>query len=158
MLYNLMVWRLINLVKTLGKNMAEKMGAGKSLFDAWMNEEQHRVQQVAEIYGEAICMREGLKLKGDKNYAHLDKIFRLFASKSLEPYLGWFLAQGFISQQAVVVFQDSIVALNKEIAAIATDIVDGFGIPEHLITMPMAGDYEKYNDGPNKGELVFSKL
>ncbi len=32
--------------------------------------------------------------------------------------------------------------------------VDAFGIPDHLVAAPIAGDWESYNAGDNRGELA----
>ena len=36
----------------------------------------------------------------------------------------------------------------------AGTLVEGFGIPRHLITAPIALDWEKYNTVDNQGEIV----
>lgn len=33
-------------------------------------------------------------------------------------------------------------------------LVDSFGIPEHLVAAPIAGDWAKYNEADNQGELL----
>ena len=36
----------------------------------------------------------------------------------------------------------------------AHDLVDSFGIPDHLVAAPIAGGWERYNRVDNRGELV----
>lgn len=33
-------------------------------------------------------------------------------------------------------------------------LVDAFGIPEHLVAAPIAGDWARYNEADNQGELL----
>ena len=33
-------------------------------------------------------------------------------------------------------------------------VVEAFGIPDHLVAAPIAGDWERYNRVDNKGELT----
>ena len=36
----------------------------------------------------------------------------------------------------------------------ALSLIDSFGIPEHMRHAPIAGDWEKYNETDNFGELL----
>jgi hypothetical protein len=33
-------------------------------------------------------------------------------------------------------------------------LIDSFGIPEHLVAAPIAGDWARYNEADNQGELL----
>ena len=39
-------------------------------------------------------------------------------------------------------------------AAYSQQLVDSFGIPEHLVAAPIAADWEQYNVTDNQGELI----
>jgi acyl-CoA oxidase len=41
-----------------------------------------------------------------------------------------------------------------ELAPRSQQLVDAFGIPDHLLAAPIAGDWERYNSLDNQGELV----
>lgn len=40
-----------------------------------------------------------------------------------------------------------------ELSPHAAAVVDSFAIPDHLLAAPIAGDWARYNEGDNKGEL-----
>jgi acyl-CoA oxidase len=42
----------------------------------------------------------------------------------------------------------------SQIGPQAQAIVEAFGIPDHLVAAPIAGDWERYNRVDNKGELI----
>eukprot|EP00995_Heteronema_vittatum_P011286 NODE_6900_length_429_cov_48.563158_g5291_i0.p3 GENE.NODE_6900_length_429_cov_48.563158_g5291_i0~~NODE_6900_length_429_cov_48.563158_g5291_i0.p3 ORF type:complete len:95 (+),score=44.76 NODE_6900_length_429_cov_48.563158_g5291_i0:30-287(+) len=44
--------------------------------------------------------------------------------------------------------------LCRELGAHATALVAGFGIPEHMLTAPIAHDWIEYNAADNQGEVV----
>eukprot|EP00958_Prasinococcus_capsulatus_P002260 scaffold203_cov386-Prasinococcus_capsulatus_cf.AAC.22 len=44
--------------------------------------------------------------------------------------------------------------LCKEMSGATTDLVAAFGIPEHLLDAPICGDWEKYNETDNRGEVA----
>jgi hypothetical protein len=44
--------------------------------------------------------------------------------------------------------------LCSELAPHALALVDSFGIPPHMRHAPIAGDWEKYNETDNFGELI----
>ena len=41
-----------------------------------------------------------------------------------------------------------------EVGPQAQAVVEAFGIPDHLVAAPIAGDWERYNRVDNKGELL----
>lgn len=44
--------------------------------------------------------------------------------------------------------------LCARLAAHGQQLVDAFGIPEHLVAAPIAADWETYNVTDNQGELI----
>jgi hypothetical protein len=44
--------------------------------------------------------------------------------------------------------------LCASLAAHGQQLVDAFGIPEHLVAAPIAADWETYNVTDNQGELI----
>lgn len=56
----------------------------------------------------------------------------------MEENMGWLVGEGLLtSKQARQVYTASR-ALCKELGAMALPLVDGFGIPEHMLTAPIA--------------------
>ena len=42
----------------------------------------------------------------------------------------------------------------SELGPKAQAVIEAFGIPDHLVAAPIAGDWERYNRVDNKGELI----
>jgi acyl-CoA oxidase len=86
----------------------------------------------------------------------LEKAIKLFATSIIERDIGWYLINGVLDADAAA----RIVELSRQLCAdigakdVALNIVQGFGVPEHLINAPIAQDWKKYNEIDNQGELI----
>lgn len=49
-------------------------------------------------------------------------------------------------------------SLIKDVAHVANDIIESFNIPTHALYTPIVGDYVKYNETANFGEVYGAKL
>ena len=136
------------------------MKDGKPFFDVWMKEESDNIQNLAQAYGERMAFERCLEtIKASKtNKALLEKMVRLFGVDMIKRDAGFYLMNEAINPVAaknLSVINDGLV---KDVAACADDIVESLGIPDVCKTSAIAGDYVKYNEGPNRGELVLAKL
>lgn len=60
-------------------------------------------------------------------------------------------------QGAGVQIKAAMSKLCQEVGRQATTVVEAFGIPDHLVAAPIAGDWVKYNLVDNQGELTGSQ-
>ena len=90
--------------------------------------------------------------------AILRKIALLFGLHSLETSIGWYVGNGVVSASTAGRVSALVRQAVSELAPQAINLVDSFGIPEHLLRAPIAHDWRKYNEGDNQGELVQSLL
>jgi len=142
------------LLRELGGAMA---GAGAAFFDEWMKRRSDLVQAAAMAYAErevldacVVCLEsEAPAAVG----ATLVRLVRLFALRCVESDLPWYLAEGLLPPAAGREVPGAVRAAVDDAGHGAQDVVDAFGVPDHLIAAPIAGDWERYNVVDNRGEL-----
>ncbi|CAG9460846.1 unnamed protein product [Pedinophyceae sp. YPF-701] len=154
---DLFAWREGRLLGRLAARMAAAGRAGS--FDAWMKGESDLVQATAQAYAErevlAACARAVAQAPLDLAPT-LDRLARLYALRRAEVDVAFFVVEGAMGADAVRAVGDSVRALCRELAPAALDLVGSFGIPDHLVAAPIAGDWQAYNvrEWDNQGELV----
>jgi acyl-CoA oxidase len=154
--------REIYLLKELDKNMRTKLGSGKGLFDVWMKEESDLIQAMAKAFGERICLESFLFACANESTisvkAVMSKIAHLFAHTLVSDNLAWFMTVGLVSVETgkhVMPIQHHLI---KELLPQAMDIIQGLGVKPWMVFAPIAGNWEKYNESDNRGELIKSRL
>lgn len=149
--------REARLVAALATEMASKIGAGEALFEVWMKQESDLVQATAAAFGERVTLEQfALAVERDASgvAGKLRPLAELYGLTVVERDLAWFLAEGILSpaQGRAVVAEAR--GLCRDLSAQMTQLVDAFGIPDHLVAAPIAGDWEAYNARDNRGELT----
>lgn len=136
-------------------NKAKK--SGDKLFDTWMFEESDLVQDAALAYGERVVFEATLSAidKADDSLKPvLSRLSNLFAIHCFETNLGSILSAGLISTSKGAEVPEIARRLCKEIAPDALALTQAFGVPEHMLHSPIAGDWVAYNAYDNQGELL----
>ncbi|EFJ45833.1 hypothetical protein VOLCADRAFT_93964 [Volvox carteri f. nagariensis] len=149
--------------------------AQESTFDTWMKRESDLVQATAYAFAEREVMDSllrtlsGRQLPGNQQSqcqsqcqaalsggvaAVLTAVARLFALRCVESDLPWFIAEGELPGKAGRSVPEAVRAAVSELSPQACEaLVSSFGIPDHLVAAPIAGDWSRYNMVDNKGEL-----
>ena len=130
---------------------------GNSLYDTWMYEASDLIQGLAQAYAERVsfeaCLAT-LKRCDAGLKAVLSSIFSLSAVEWIERDLGWYVSEGVLSPRMAKKVPVAARKLCKELAPSAIELIDAFGIPEHMRHAPIAGDWKKFNEFDNFGELI----
>ncbi|ETV98078.1 hypothetical protein H310_09362 [Aphanomyces invadans] len=128
----------------------------ESLFNTWMLNESDAIQAAAVAYGERMVLEktvEAVQYAEPSDRHTLNSIRALYGLSRLEKDLGWFTVNEILTPAA----GNSVIAESqakcKELGAIAEDLVEGFGIPEHMHHAPIATDWIQYNATQNNGEI-----
>ncbi len=159
---NLLKWRELFLIKELTKVSIEKIAkGGKTVYDVWMIENNYLVQNLAHAFGERvvaeICCNE-LRICPSSIKKVLELLVRTYLQHVVVENLSWFLIHDTVNNKAAeelnVAYRENI----REIHPHALNLVNSFGIPEHLLTAPIAQNYEDFNSRPNGGEVYRAKL
>jgi len=139
----------------LGTRMME---AGRSrMFAAWMYEESDLVQGAARAYTERLVAEAFLEQieKADSELKPiLEQLFRLYVVDIVEKQLGSFITDGLIDVQTAEDVQSISQQLCKDLAPNSLGLVDAFGLPDRMLSAPIAQDWISYNKYDNQGEVV----
>lgn len=156
--------REVRMLKSLSAAMkvATSKGGEEDYFDEWMKRQSDMVQGAAFAFAERevyeSCLA-ALDSAPESIKAVLGSLILIFALRAIEIDLPYFIGEGLLPAAAGKVVPD---AVRAAVAAVtqneAQSVVDSFGIPDHLVAAPIAGDWEGYNAVDNKGELVGVKL
>jgi acyl-CoA oxidase len=146
-----------HLLAELALSLHTKKKQGKSLYDAWMFEESDSIQALSQAYSDRVVYAASLEsLKNCDNALKpiLEKLFVLSACDWISEDLGWFVTHKVLSKKTGRDLSKRMIELCAEIGPNALSLIDSFGIPEHMRHAPIAGDWEKYNETDNFGELL----
>lgn len=130
----------------------------EKVFKTWMVEESNTVQALAKAFGEHFTLKAFMNVLADKDFKDpvVEKLAQLFALQCIKDDLGFFLTEGMLSRVQAKELDAEVSKLCAELCPFISYLLEGFGIPEHLIHAPIARDYVSYNllDEDNKGEVI----
>ena len=130
-----------------------------------MFESSDEIQACALSLGSRIALQQSMRVlekmkskytNGDQDrrtQAVLTDLILLYAWRRVEIDLAWFLTQKVLSLEQGVAVTARVRALCHAIAPHSLSLVKGFGIPAHLCIAPIAGDWVKFNETDNRGEV-----
>lgn len=137
---------------------ATRLAGGGDLFDVWMKQQSDLVQATAQAFGERdvldACLKALADVRDTEARAVLERLVQLYATCCVEAELGWYLSQELMSPRTGAGIPDWVRQQCADLSPHAASLVDGFGIPPHLLAAPIAADWAKYNEVDNRGELV----
>ena len=144
---------LMDLAQTMQtKIMKDK----KPLFQVWMNEDQDKVQIVAEIYSLRVVNDAVLRLLENEcqdTKALIRKCLLLSQYADINKHLGYLVSNGLIKKTDTKVLRERFNALAAELAPASLSICESFGIPKKMLA-PIAMDWVEYNEWDNNGEIL----
>ena len=162
------ITRLVSLSKPLSlvkirekrilSQLALKMQKAKGkeeIFQRWMTEESDLVQDVALSYGERFVLENFSHICKEQNNPLLKKVYDLYGAILIKKHLSWYLQEGILNSSSVKKLDAKIAKGCRELGERLEELLDGFGIPSHLIYAPIAKDWQTYNDkeDDNVGEV-----
>ena len=161
-LLNLIKWREVNAAKDMTTLQIQKVRKeGKSVYDVWMKEGNYQVQALAFAFGERVvaefCVNE-LRICPSEIRKILEIIVKGYLEQTVIENLAWYLMHNYISVEAAENLKTDYRKILEEVHKNSLKIVNSFGIPEHLLTAPIAQDYEDFNSRPNGGEVYRPNL
>ena len=149
--------RELQLLSELALSLNQNKKKGKSLFEIWMYEKSDLIQGLAQAHSERVIFDACVDTLGSCEESLkpiLNQLFILTAIDWIEKDLGWFVSQKVISSRLGQKVPEYGRKLCAQIAPSAIPLIDAFGIPEHMRYAPIAGDWIKYNQTDNFGELI----
>ncbi|KAJ1675669.1 hypothetical protein EV182_000819 [Spiromyces aspiralis] len=143
-------------VQKLGNILAKKTKQGKTIYQIWMFEESDLIQATSRSFGEFVCMQQFYAQLNDMNGEFrrvMETVYQVFGLSLLEDNLAYLLEDGHIKPQVAKQIGNHSRQLIAEVAKYSLKVVEGFGVPDAMLTAPIAGDWERYNEYDNLGEV-----
>ena len=81
----------------------------------------------------------------------------LFALSRMERDMASLLTHRLLSLDQATAVGDASRTLCAQLSAVANELVDAFGIPDHLVAAPIAADWRAFNEGDNQGEVCVTR-
>lgn len=109
---NLIYYKEQAMIKSFGKLLQKKiMNEGKQFFDVWMYEVSDEVQALAAAYGDRFMLEAALEAHASmasnkKAQAVVEKNIYLHCALTIKQNLGWYTAEGCVSNEAAANFGD----------------------------------------------------
>ena len=77
----------------------------------------------------------------------------LFALSRMERDMAALLTHRLLSLDQATAVGDASRSLCAQLSTVANELVDAFGIPDHLVAAPIASDWRAFNETDNQGEV-----
>ncbi len=134
-------FRLRRLTYTVAMRIRDYIKKGVPSYQAFLKTQTHLLQ-VGEAYSNTLALKwyyEAVAQEKDKKYQ--DLLYQLGALHSLtaiREYATWYLEQGYLGSAKSKAIRQRIERLSTELRPHINVLVEGFGIPDHLLTAPIA--------------------
>lgn len=155
-LYHLFNQREKRILFELAKRMKLKMKKGSTIFDIWMKQESDLVQDLARSYGERICLEQFMKAtlsaKG-KVKETLRNVLILYANTVLKRNLSWYLLEKIIPLNKGKSVDETFTKYCRILGPLSLSLTNAFGLPESVLSSPIASNWIKYNEKDREGEV-----
>lgn len=125
------------------------------IFETWSLQNQDLVQAAAHSYGERIVSETMNRLISENSDVaeSLDLVYRLHVLNTIQNNLSTLTMSGVISLENAKLVKSEFNALCTKVADICPELVTSFGIPEELLSAPIARDWQGFNQYDNRGEV-----
>lgn len=114
---------------------------GPDQFEAW-NANMDLVTAVTRAFSERLMFQQFMRrvnaCADEAVKPCMRRLASLFALTCMERDLRWFITSGALSTRDVPVIMSEIDALTRDIVPEATTLIKGFGIPDHMLSAPIA--------------------
>ena len=130
---------------------------GEAMFQTWMMEESDLVQHTAHAYGERVvndAMLQAIKSADPDIQGVLESLRSLYCLSRFETWMGWYLSEGLMSPSQAQAITKRSRELCAELGSQAIELVNGFGVPEHVLRSPIARDWVAFNERDTRGEVL----
>ena len=131
------------LTRLVAQRLSKRVKGGMDSFEAVI-ECQPMMVDMGKAYIERLVLDQFIKgvKSADKSIQKpLVMLERLYALSMIEEYKGWYLENGYIEGRKAVYISKMVDELCLQTRDHCPDLVDAFGIPDGLITAPIATEY-----------------
>lgn len=155
---NYLLYLLQRMEDSLFIGLGGKMkAAGKEgMFTTWMYDESDTIQAAGRAYTERLVAEsflDAIQSADPGIQPILEQLYKLYILDIVESNLGKFLTAGLIDMETAKGVNAAAARLCKEIAPHSLALVDAFGIPDGMLSAPIAHDWVQFNTYNNQGEV-----
>ena len=134
-------YRERHLLTRAAQRLKHKIDSGMNSFQA-LNECQNHLINLAHAYIERVILEQFiLKIDSISNAnlkETLKRLCQVFAMNLLNKHKGWYLENGYLEGVKSKAIRKQFIRLCQEVREDASDLVDAFGIPDKLLSAPIA--------------------
>ena len=128
----------------------------EGLYNTWMFDESDLVQEVAKSYGLRLLSDSfltNIKNADPSIKDMLQKLYLLFSINEVKMSADWYLLNDVITPDTARQVTARYNELCKDIGEQSMALIDSFGIPDAMLSAPIAQDWIGYNEYDNQGEV-----
>ncbi|MEM7654892.1 MAG: acyl-CoA dehydrogenase [Bacteroidota bacterium] len=133
-----------DLVVSAARRMKRRMDEGMEAYDAFLEVQTHLLS-LARAYVDRIVLEQfTLALDTLEDPQHVELLTRLrdlYALSEMEEHLAWYLENGYLEGGKAAAIRQQVDQLCKELRPDAVSLVHAFGIPDALLSAPIAISY-----------------
>jgi len=133
-------YREQHLLKRAAQRLKSRIESGMNSFQAF-NECQNHLVTLAHAYIERVIFENFMtvlqQVQQEGLQAKLSKIASLYALNTINQQNGWYQENGYIEASKSKAIRRQVTMLSLEIREDSLDLVNAFGIPDHLMNAPM---------------------
>ena len=136
-----LIFRMRRLTYTAAMRIRNYIKKGVPSYQAFLKTQTHLLE-VGKAYSEVLSIKwyyENINaLNEGANKTLMLKIGALHSLSIIRKDAEWFLEQGYLGSSKSKAIRQRIERLSSELRPHIGELVDGYGIPEHLMTAPIA--------------------
>lgn len=136
-------YRTRRLTYTVAMRIREYIKKGMPSYQAFLKVQTHLLE-LGKAYSVTLAYETFViyskQMKGDKYAALFHKLGTLYALHEIRQDASWYLEQGYISNTKSKAIRQRVERLSTELRPHINSLVDGFGIPSHCLTAPIANN------------------
>ena len=152
-------YRTRRLTYTLAMRIRDYIKQGMPSYQAFLKVQTHLLA-LGKAYSVELAFETFAgfteKLPDGKNKALFEKLGTLYALHEIRKDAEWYLEQDYLGSSKSKAIRQRVERLCTELRPHIGVLVDGFGIPEHLMTAPIAKGSTKSNEVTNTKTVVAS--
>ena len=122
-----------------------------------MYDQSDLIQNAAKAYGERLIgeqFSEVVNSSDESLRPILLQLRKLYSVDVIERNLGWFLTSGVLPLDVGKTVNTVACKLCKDISPQSLALVEAFGIPDFMLSAPIALDWVNFNERDNQGEVA----
>jgi len=134
-------YREQDLLRSAARRLKKRIDNGISSYSAFIECQTH-VINMAKAYVERVILEQFLTVVKENEktplYENLKSVYDLFTLSTIEKNKGWYLEHGYLEGVKTKAIRKQVDKLSRELSFDAEGLVNSFGIPDEILSAPIA--------------------